>query len=110
MPGAFSCTLGARSPCAYAASMTLRAAIGLILAALLPPAAASPLAAQDDTQPTDLREFTCPVGGARFTHNVGYSAFPLITLPDGSWLGDTQIGVQIPVCPDNGLVLLPDVS
>lgn len=90
--------------------MTLRAAIGLILTALLTPCAAFPLAAQEDDPPTDPREFTCPLGGARFTHNVAYSAFPLITLPDGSWLGDTQIGVQIPVCPDNGLVLLPDLA
>ena len=110
MPGAFSCTLGARSSRAYAASMTVRAAIGLILAALLMPGAASPLVAQDDALPADLREFTCPVGGAHFTHNVAYAAFPLITLPDGSWLGDIGIGVQIPVCPDNGLVLLPDLA
>lgn len=110
MPGAFSCTLGARSPRAYAAGMTLRAAIGLFLAALLALGAVSPLVAQEGDPPTDLREFTCPLGGTQFTHNVAYSAFPLITLPDGSWLGDTQIGVQIPVCPDNGLVLLPDLA
>ena len=52
--------------------------------------------------------FTCPLGGKAFRQEVGYSAFPLYTLPDGSWLGDFQINVQIPVCPDNGLVLIPD--
>lgn len=61
-------------------------------------------------QPFDKREFTCPIGGAKFTQDVGYSAFPLVTLPDGSWMGDDQIGVQVPVCPDNGLVLLPDLA
>jgi hypothetical protein len=58
----------------------------------------------------DKRQFICPIGGKKFSHDVGYSAFPLITFPDGSWLGDTQIGVQIPICPDNGLVLLPDIG
>lgn len=56
----------------------------------------------------DKRSFTCPVGGKSFTQKVGYSSFPLITLTDGSWLGDQEIGVQVPVCPDNGALLLPD--
>ena len=56
----------------------------------------------------DVRHFTCPLGGKAFDQDVGYFAFPLITLPDGSWLGDNMIDAQIPVCPDNGLVLLPD--
>lgn len=73
----------------------------------------TPLAAQTgdgDRQKYDVRQFTCPIGGKQFSQEVGYSAFPLITLPDGSWLGDTEIGVQIPVCPDNGLVIIPDLT
>lgn len=58
----------------------------------------------------DKREFTCPLGGKKFMQDVGYFSFPLITMPDGSWLGDIEIGVQIPVCPDNGLVLIPDLE
>lgn len=57
-----------------------------------------------------MREFVCPTSGKKFRQDVGYSSFPLITLPDGSWLGDTEIGVQIPVCPQTGLILLPDLS
>src|SRR3569623_2500113 len=58
----------------------------------------------------DVRHFTCPLGGKTFDQDVGYNAFPLITLPDGSWLGDNLIDAQIPICPDNGLVLLPDYA
>lgn len=58
----------------------------------------------------DPRRFTCPVGGAEFEQEVGYYAFPLLTLPDGSWLGDEAIDAQIPLCPGNGLVILPDYA
>lgn len=80
------------------------AAMMLLSAILVPPAAGR------DDEAVDQRSFTCPLNDRTFTQDVGYSAFPLITLPDGSWLGDTEIGVQIPVCPDNGLVLIPDLS
>jgi hypothetical protein len=66
--------------------------------------------AKDAPATYDVREFVCPIGGKAFKQDVGYFAFPLITMPDGSWLGDTEIGVQIPVCPDNGLVLVPDMT
>jgi hypothetical protein len=75
----------------------------LVAAALSTRAAAAPASAS-----IDRRHFVCPVGGASFDQDVGYSAFPLVTLPDGSWLGDSLIDVQIPSCPDNGLVILPD--
>jgi hypothetical protein len=82
------------------------------IVALLAFAARGPhlaVAAPDGSStPLDLRHFVCPVGGKAFDQDVGYSAFPLITLPDGSWLGDSLIDVQIPSCPDNGLVILPD--
>lgn len=87
--------------------MTILARLCLLLAAMT---AASVSAAQSEDSPEDRRRFICPLGGTAFQHNTSYSAFPLLTLPDGSWLGDTQIGVQIPVCPDNGLVLLPDLT
>ncbi|MFM2409562.1 MAG: hypothetical protein RL481_390, partial [Pseudomonadota bacterium] len=109
--------------------MHIRAAIALLAASLcapvlaqiaLPPpimvntAPSKPAKTADSpSKPSahsfDVRSFTCPIGGKVFEQEVGYSAFPLITLPDGSWLGDTEIGVQIPVCPDNGLVLIPDL-
>jgi hypothetical protein len=56
----------------------------------------------------DVRDFTCPLGGAKFTQDVGYPALVLVQFPDGSWLGDHLIDAQIPECPGNGLVLLPD--
>lgn len=80
-----------------------------LAALLLFAALAVPLAAQS-ADPIDERRFTCPVGGKAFRQEVGYAAFPLITLPDGSWLGDPMMDVQIPVCPDNGLVILPDYA
>lgn len=58
----------------------------------------------------DVRGFVCPVGGEAFKQEVGYFSLPLYILPDGSWLGDFQINTQIPVCPENGLVLLPDLG
>ena len=67
-----------------------------------------PVAAKPSKQGYDVREFVCPIGGKKFRQDVGYSSFPLITLPDGSWFGDTEIGTQVPVCPKSGLVLLPD--
>ncbi|NML04196.1 hypothetical protein [Sphingomonas sp. G-3-2-10] len=83
-----------------------RIAWGLI--ALL--AAAVPLAGAgaQDAEPRDRRSFSCPIGGKAFVQDVGYFALPIARFPDGSWLGDHLIDVQIPVCPDNGLVLLPD--
>lgn len=55
----------------------------------------------------DVRKFVCPVGGAKFTQDVGYYAMPLVQFADGSWLGDIEIDVQIPECPGTGLVLIP---
>lgn len=84
----------------------MRALLALLLALLAVPASAK------DEKPEEfsVQTFTCPLTGKTFRQEVGYFAFPLITMPDGSWLGDTQIGVQIPVCPDDGLVLLPDLE
>lgn len=87
----------------------MRALLALLLLML-----AAPLAAQNDAaglpETFDLRQFTCPLGGKEFSQDVGYAGFPLETLPDGSWLGDIAIDAQIPVCPDNGLVILPDYA
>jgi hypothetical protein len=57
-----------------------------------------------------VRDFTCPVGGARFTQDVGYMSLVLVQFPDGSWLGDDKVDAQIPECPGNGLVLIPDYA
>lgn len=56
----------------------------------------------------DKREFTCPLGGARFEQDVGYSTFQLVTFPDGSYPGDEGVDAEIPACPGNGLLILPD--
>lgn len=61
-----------------------------------------------DREAIDRREFTCPVGGAKFTQDVGFSTYPLVTFPDGSYPGDDRIETEIPICPENGLVLIPD--
>src|SRR5688500_7609394 len=79
--------------------------IGAISALLLLAAAPAPAA---EPEGIDRREFTCPVGGKAFTQDVGYPTYPLVTFPDGSYPGDDLIDVQIPLCPDNGLVILPD--
>lgn len=74
---------------------------------------AVPIAAQDEGEAPwieeyDPRDFTCPLGGEVFRQDVGYPTYPLASFPDGSWLGDIAIGAQIPQCPGNGLVILPD--
>lgn len=84
-------------------SIILKAICVLGALAIALPAAAAPAKPES----FDVRSFTCPLGGAQFSHDVGYSAYPLLTLPDGSWLGDFAIGTQVPVCPANGLVLIP---
>ena len=87
--------------------MTKRAAIAGIAAlfALMSVPAAS---AEPEPHSFDKREFTCPLGGARFEQDVGYSTFPLVTFPDGSYPGDEGVDAEIPACPGNGLVILPD--
>jgi len=88
----------------------MRAGIVRVVASvLLVCAMALPARAADEKQPgLDVREFTCPIGGKPFRQEVGYRTFPLVTFPDGSYPGDDKIDAQIPVCPDNGLVILPD--
>lgn len=76
-----------------------------VMAAILSLAAG---AAQAET--FTVKSFTCPLTGKPFTQDVGYSTFPLVTFPDGSYPGDEKIDTQIPVCPADGLVILPDFS
>lgn len=86
----------------------MKRTLGLLVALL-----AAPLAAQGEdgrAEEYDVRSFTCPLGGEPFTQDVGYLTLPLETLPDGSWLGDVGIVTQIPECPGNGLVILPDFA
>ena len=88
-----------------ASSIILRAVFALAALVLAVPSAAK--SGYELPETFDLRSFTCPLGGEQFSQDVGYSAYPLLTLPDGSWLGDFAIGTQVPVCPGNGLVLIP---
>lgn len=81
-------------------------AVAALLA--LMPAAASAAEPGEEAFSFDKRQFTCPLGGARFEQDVGYSTFPLVTFPDGSYPGDEGVDAEIPVCPDNGLLILPD--
>jgi hypothetical protein len=57
-----------------------------------------------------LESFTCPIGGKTFRQAVTYSEFPLFTWPDGSHMGDEWIEMQLPECPDNHLLILPDYA
>ena len=79
-----------------------------VVAALLAVSAAGANGAEPEFDGIDKREFTCPLGGERFTQDVGYSTFPLVTFPDGSYPGDEGVDAEIPACPDNGLLILPD--
>jgi hypothetical protein len=57
-----------------------------------------------------LESFACPIGGKTFRQAVTYPSFPLITWPDGSQMGDEWIEMQLPECPDNHLLILPDYA
>ena len=87
------------------AGRVTRTAIALILSL---GACAASAAEPAEPYSFDKRQFTCPVGGEVFEHDVGYSTFPLITFPDGSYPGDEDVDAEIPVCPGNGLMILPD--
>ena len=87
--------------------MTRRATIAGI-AALLALTSVPAASAEPEPHSFDKREFTCPLGGVRFEQDVGYSTFPLVTFPDGSYPGDEGVDAEIPACPGNGLVILPD--
>ena len=87
---------------------TLRRALALpVLAALL--SLPTGMAAASETPAAfDMRAFVCPIDGKTFSQDIGYPSLALVRFPDGSWLGDAAIDAQIPECPDNGLVLIPD--
>jgi hypothetical protein len=84
--------------------------LGIAALVALMPAAESVAEPQPDSgsHSFDKREFTCPLGGARFEHDVGYFTYPLVTFPDGSYPGDEAVDAEIPACPGNGLLILPD--
>lgn len=60
--------------------------------------------------PARPRSFVCPIGGKKFEQLVNHPHFPLVQFPDASHLGDEFIDAQIPECPDNKLLILPDFS
>jgi hypothetical protein len=81
------------------------------LSALLLLCLSGPLwAASPAHEPLRLESFTCPLTGKAFKQDVGYNTFPLVTFPDGSYPGDEKVDAQLPVCPADGLILLPDFS
>lgn len=82
-----------------------------ILGAVSAPTAARVLTAeQAQRMDIPVLTFTCPLGGATFRQPVGFPHFPLETFPDGSHMGDEWVDTQIPECPGNGLLLLPDIA
>ncbi|AXK72679.1 hypothetical protein DWG18_10605 [Lysobacter sp. TY2-98] len=61
-----------------------------------------------DDDPYAAKKFACPIGGQVFEQSINYPALALVQFPDGSWLGDHLIDAQLPECPKDGLVLIPD--
>lgn len=89
------------------ARCALHALVLSALAVLLSPLPGT-AATADAPAGFDVRGFVCPIGGQSFSQDVGYPSLALVQFPDGSWLGDAAIDAQIPECPGNGLVLIPD--
>lgn len=79
------------------------------LALLIAPAVHSVAAAQSAGQKgkDGSTEFVCPVGGETFRQNVEMIYFPLESLPNGSNPGGQMSDIMVPICPGNGLVLVP---
>jgi hypothetical protein len=71
-------------------------------------AIASARAAPSDAPAAGPQQFACPIGGAKFEQQVAHPHFPLVQFPDASHLGDEFIDAQLPECPDNGLLILPE--
>lgn len=86
----------------------LVAAFGL--AATLPGPAMADVLTEEQARRAELelRTFTCPLDGKAFRQTVQFPHFPLVTLPDGSHLGDQWVEMELPECPGNGLLILPD--
>ncbi len=79
-----------------------------LLLLLASPLALAQVAPEEKFEGFNVMNFTCPLGGAKFKQDVGYYALPIVQFADGSWLGDIGIDAQIPKCPDNALVLVPN--
>ena len=73
---------------------------------------APPLAAATPDDALKAGTFVCPVGGEKFYQATGFYHWPLpgTYFPDGSHPGDELINVELPECPGNGLVMLPDIA
>ncbi|RNF83285.1 hypothetical protein [Montanilutibacter psychrotolerans] len=82
--------------------------VGLLALATIAPWASR--GAPSDAATFDVRQFVCPLSGETFSQDVGYAAMPLVQFADGSWLGDHLVDAQIPECPRDGLVLIPDYA
>lgn len=83
------------------------AALGLGMSAQF---AAAKAISVEEAKAWDLKPetFTCPIGGESFEQVVRHPHLVIAGLPDGSHLGDEWIDSQIPECPDNGALILPD--
>lgn len=72
--------------------------------------AATGSSASTDESPPGSRSFACPISGTKFEQRVDHPHCPLVQFPDASHMGDEFIDTQIPECPDNKLLILPDFS
>lgn len=81
----------------FSASITARFAALLLAMAPATPAPEAPKGT----------EFTCPVGGERFLQDVEAPFYPLEGLPNGSSMGGQFSDRMVPICPGNGLVMVP---
>lgn len=91
-----------------AGSAPLKNSTLTLLLLLAPSLALAQTASEEKSEGFHVMEFTCPLGGEKFKQDVGYYSLPMVRFADGSWLGDVGIDAQIPKCPNNALVLVPD--
>ncbi len=68
-----------------------------------------PVAKAQDTAPDSGQgtQFICPVGGEEFQQFVDIAYYPLEGLPNGSSPGGNISDIMVPVCPSNGLAMVP---
>ena len=72
--------------------------------------AASGLPASAEEPAPARQVFVCPIGGATFEQDIAYPHLALVQFPDASHMGDEFVDAQIPECPGNGLLILPEFS
>lgn len=90
--------------------MIIAAAFALGLVGIVPASAKIMTAEQAKRFELKPEIFICPLTGKRFEQIVTHPHYPIESFPDGSHLGDEWIDMQIPECPDDRLLILPDYA